>query len=305
MAPTHSGWGWSLMSSTTVHGHWSHTEHLAGVDFSDLLMNIPTHCSTIMDNNTALYATDGIKTIECIYEKGKIRPLRKSKSPNRDLRLLEDALSNPDITILAVDGLAGSGKTSTAVKYAIDNHLQNVDFKAKVSEPSVLIAKPYVNAGEEEYGFLPGDINEKFDPTVQNFIQYFNRNHMAGFDALRDSGQLEVLPLGFIRGRDLPDTVVIIDECQNTRELVTMATRKAKNSRIVFLGDTSPFQIDLPGNTPSQNGLSKLTELLTGAEYFQHIELKTVEHILRSSEARDIIRRLIKKHGKSTLDWKV
>jgi predicted ribonuclease YlaK len=86
-------------------------------------------------------------------------------------------------------------------------------------------------------------------------------------------------------------------------ELVSVATRKAEGSRIFFLGDTSPFQIDNPNITPSRNGLTQLVDLLQGASYFQYIEMKTVEHILRGEEVRDIVRRLFKKYGQNPQEW--
>ena len=168
-----------------------------------------------------------------------------------------------------------------------------------------LISKPGVNASGEEYGFLPGDINEKIIPTLKNYTQYFDRLHQSGFEALRLSGYVEILPLGFVRGMDAENISVIVDECQNTKELVTMVTRRAKDSRIFLLGDTSPFQIDLPGNTPKKNGLADVIDLLQGAPYFQYIEMKSLEHIVRSDEVRDIVRRLFKKYGEDPKNWMV
>jgi predicted ribonuclease YlaK len=168
-----------------------------------------------------------------------------------------------------------------------------------------MLCKPHVNAGgpDEQYGFLPGDIDEKMDPTLGNFIQYFNRYSQFGFEPLREAGYIEVKPLGFIRGLDAQNTIIVADEVQNTRELISLATRKASNSRIIFLGDTSPFQIDLTGNTPTKNGLSSLMDLLHGAPYFQYIEMKTLSHVVRSEEVRDIVRRLFQRYGENPQEW--
>jgi predicted ribonuclease YlaK len=120
---------------------------------------------------------------------------------------------------------------------------------------------------------------------------------------LRAGGYVEILPLGFIRGLDAENMTIVVDECQNTKELVTVVTRRAKDSRIFLLGDTSPFQIDLAGNTPKKNGLTDIIDLLQGAPYFQYIEMKSLEHIVRSDEVRDIVRRLFKKHGEDPQQW--
>jgi predicted ribonuclease YlaK len=242
-----------------------------------------------------------------------IRQVSNKNAPNRDLRLYHDALENPNITILAVDGLMGTGKTFTLIDHLvktklsniriIDKVLNDVTYKADPHAHKILIAKPGVNASGEEYGFLPGDINEKLIPTMKNYTQYFDKLHQSGFEALRLTGYVDILPLGFIRGMDAENLSAIVDECQNTKELVTMVTRRAKDSRIFLLGDSSPFQIDLQGNTPNKNGLTAIIDLLHGAPYFQYIEMKSLEHIVRSDEVRDIVRRLFKKYGEDPKNW--
>jgi predicted ribonuclease YlaK len=195
------------------------------------------------------------------------------------------------------------------VEWAIDTHLKNVKMFLNPEDSfnrgghKIVIAKPHVNSGGESYGHLPGDINQKIDPTIINFTQYFDRLHQAGYEKLRDAGYVEILPLGFVRGMDASNVTVIADECQNTKELITLVTRKSNKSRIILLGDTSPFQIDKAGNTPDKNGLTDVIDLLRGATYFQHIEMKTVEHVVRSEETRDVVRRLFKKHGHDIAAW--
>ncbi len=319
--------------------HWQHVEEVHLLDYKKFLdhgIPIPTQAS-LPANTAVLIQAVGEKQLEGIYvQKLKaIRPLTNKTAPNRDLRLYLDSINNPDITMLAIDGLMGSGKTSTIIKHLIEENLKDVKLdRSSPDEPNhsraersrtfkmppkdngekklnkegtakrkVLIAKPYVNASGEEYGFLPGDIDQKFDPTLENFIQYFNRWHPAGYDLLKLNGYIDVMPLGFIRGMDVENMDIVADECQNTNELISLATRKANNSRIFFLGDTSPFQIDRVGNTPKKNGLRDLIDLLQGAPYFQYIEMQSLEHIVRSYETKDIVRRLFKKHGEDPKEW--
>ena len=300
--------------------HWQHTEIVSELEFKKFLgYDIPIIPSVQLPYNTAVFVSNatGSKRVEGIYDsniKG-IRQLTCKNAPNRDLRLYLDAVRNKNITVLAVDGLMGTGKTSTVVKHLISEHLSNVTvegnafndelFKPNVPEHRILIAKPAVNASGEEYGFLPGDINEKIIPSLRNYTQYFDQYHQSGFDRLNMAGYVEILPLGFIRGLDASNMSLVVDECQNTKELVTVVTRKAENSRIFLLGDTSVFQIDLDGNTPKHNGLTDIIDLLTGAPYFQYIEMKTLEHIVRSSEVRDIVRRLFKKYGGDPQQWEI
>jgi predicted ribonuclease YlaK len=285
--------------------HWEHIEVVESCDYRKFIdHDVPLQTRTDLPANTAVFiecATGG-KRLEGIYdaELRAIRSLKNKSAPNRDMRLYLDAVLNENITMIAVDGLMGTGKTSTCIEELCRTYLKNASAPKTVWDTTwkpdpdihrILIAKPNVSASGEDYGYLPGDINEKLDPKLQNFIQYFNRFHFLGFNKLRELGYVEILPLGFVRGLDAKNMTVIVDECQNTMELVSVATRKAEGSRIFFLGDTSPFQIDNPNNTPSRNGLTQLVDLLQGASYFQYIEMKTVEHILRGEEVRDIVRR--------------
>ena len=294
--------------------HWEHTEYVNNEELQALKKGKAIIPSVSIPANTAVYVCGhDTKRLEGIYDpelKG-IRQLTDKSAPNRDLRLYKDAIANKNITILAVNGLMGTGKTSTAVEELINKHLNDVKaHNGMLREPNrgqhkLLIAKPHVGAGgdTEQMGHLPGDINEKLDPTLKNFIQYFDRFHQAGFNALRNAGYVEILPLAYIRGLDATDITIVADECQNTTELISVVTRKAANSRIFLLGDTSPFQIDLAGNTPKKNGLTSIIDLLAGAPYFQYIEMRSLEHIVRSDEVRDIVRRLFKKYGQDPQEW--
>lgn len=297
--------------------HWEHVEDVTQIDFKKFKDHkTPLTTKAKIPANTAVYVECEGKKLEGIYdsELKAIRALNADKKiPNRDLRLYADALNNRNITILAIDGLMGTGKTSSIVEWVINQHLKDVKIPKNQGEwdtwkpPSgihkILIAKPHVPAGGEQYGFLPGDLDNKLDPTLGNFIQYFDRNHNAGFNDLRDAGYVQILPLAFVRGLDADNMTIIADETQNTRELISIATRRAKDSRIILLGDTSPFQIDLKGNSSKKNGLTELIQLLSGASYFQYIEMKSIEHIVRSDEVKDIVKRLFNKYGSDPQEW--
>ena len=300
--------------------HWQHTEVVSPLDYQAYAEHGSVlEPSTPIPDNTAVLicSSEGSKVLEGIYdpELKAIRPLKNKTAPNRDLRLYLDAIQTERITMIAVDGLMGTGKTSTCVEEVINLYLSDVvlpdahqvaDWKPPEGAHTVMICKPYVNSGgaSERYGFLPGSVDEKIGPTLTNFIQYFDRCHPFGFDALHKAEYIKILPLGFIRGLDAKNMIIIADETQNTSELISVATRKAESCRVFFLGDTSPFQIDLPGNTPEKNGLSDLIDLLQGAPYFQYIEMKSLKHIVRSAEVRDIVRRLFAKYGDNPKEWR-
>ena len=141
-------------------------------------------------------------------------------------------------------GPAGTGKTYLAVAAAVESLLNG-----KVSR--LILSRPAVEAGER-LGFLPGDLREKIDPYLRPL-----------FDALHDmlppdqitrrleSGEIEIAPLAFMRGRTLANSVIILDEAQNTTpsQMKMFLTRLGDNSRMVITGD--PSQIDLPNGTVS------------------------------------------------------
>ena len=136
-------------------------------------------------------------------------------------------------------GPAGTGKTYTSVALA-------VKFLKEKKVKRIILTRPAVEAGEN-LGFLPGDMNDKLDPYMQPL-----------YDALRDmipkeklkkfieSGTIQIAPLAYMRGRNLDDAFVILDEAQNTThsQMKMFLTRMGKNAKFIITGD--PGQIDLP-----------------------------------------------------------
>ncbi len=155
-------------------------------------------------------------------------------------------------------GPAGTGKTYIAVAQAVSQLITG-------SVQRLILSRPAVEAGEK-LGFLPGDMKEKVDPYLRPL-----------YDALYDtmppeqverrlaSGEIEIAPIAFMRGRTLADAFVILDEAQNTtREQMKMfLTRFGQNSRMVVCGD--PKQVDIPGGD-RMSGLADAVERLEGIE---------------------------------------
>ncbi len=166
------------------------------------------------------------------------------------------ALAREDI-IFAL-GPAGTGKTYLAVAQAVSQLITG-------SVQRLILSRPAVEAGER-LGFLPGDMKEKVDPYLRPL-----------YDALYDcmppeqverrlaSGEIEIAPIAFMRGRTLADAFVILDEAQNTtREQMKMfLTRFGQNSRMVVCGD--PKQVDIPGG-PNMSGLNDAVARLDGVD---------------------------------------
>ena len=155
-------------------------------------------------------------------------------------------------------GPAGTGKTYIAVAQAVSQLISG-------SVQRLILSRPAVEAGEK-LGFLPGDMKEKVDPYLRPL-----------YDALYDclpaeqverriaSGEIEIAPIAFMRGRTLADAFIILDEAQNTTpgQMKMFLTRFGENSRMVICGD--PNQTDLPGGVGS-SGLADATMRLEGVE---------------------------------------
>jgi phosphate starvation-inducible PhoH-like protein len=177
-------------------------------------------------------------------------------------------------------GPAGTGKTYLAVAVA-------VAMLAKGTVDRIVLSRPAVEAGER-LGFLPGDLREKVDPYLRPL-----------YDALHDmlpaeqvmkrlsTGEIEVAPLAFMRGRTLSNSFVIVDEAQNTTpvQMKMLLTRLGENSRMVVTGDLS--QIDLPGGVRS--GLRDAIDVLgrvEGINFVWFTEADVVRHSLVSRIVR-------------------
>ncbi len=185
-----------------------------------------------------------------------IRTRKKTIVPRSatQIRYME-ALTRNDI-IFAL-GPAGTGKTYLVVAQAVSQLITG-------SVDRLILSRPTVEAGER-LGFLPGDRKEKVDPYLRPL-----------YDALYDclpaeqverriaSGEIEIAPIAFMRGRTLADAFVILDEAQNTTpmQMKMFLTRFGQNSRMVVCGD--PKQVDLPD--PGKSGLADAVSRLEGVE---------------------------------------
>ncbi|NLR71071.1 PhoH family protein [Novosphingobium sp. ERN07] len=166
-------------------------------------------------------------------------------------------------------GPAGTGKTYLAVAQAVAQLISG-------SVQRLILSRPAVEAGER-LGFLPGDMKEKVDPYLRPL-----------YDALYDcmppeqverriaSGEIEIAPIAFMRGRTLADAFVILDEAQNTTpaQMKMFLTRFGQNSRMVVCGD--PKQVDLPGGVGA-SGLNDAVQRLEGVEGIATVRFKTAD----------------------------
>lgn len=176
-------------------------------------------------------------------------------------------LSNPDIPLVTMTGMPGSGKTYITLMAAL--HL--ID---KKKYKRIIFTRPIQPVGKD-IGFLPGDINEKMAPWLSPIVDNFRNKFgsLSYFETLMDNGVIDVAPLSYIRGRSFNDAIIIVDESQNAtiHELKTIITRTGQNSKIVLLGDTD--QVDLPYVDKFSNGLTIVIEKMKETALHGHIHL--------------------------------
>lgn len=201
-----------------------------------------------------------------------------------------DALLNPDITMVSLLGLAGTGKTIMALASALELVMSKKLFKR------VILVKSPISMPDSELGFLPGSAREKLLPHYANFLDNLSvlfPNKAQSIESLVDHlieiGVLELAPPTYMRGRSLPDSIIIIDEFQNLSPYVAKAilTRVGENSRVFILGDIN--QIDNERLDAFNNGLYHALEAFKDEPCAAHITLDKSE---RSSFADLAARKL-------------
>ena len=197
-------------------------------------------------------------------DKGEIRALRLPRDPvagikprNREQAFALDLLLDDSIRAVTLIGKAGTGKTLLALAAGVKRTIEEGSYQR------LLVSRPVMPLGRD-IGFLPGDLEQKLNPWMQPVYDNLEflliaggsrRRGGRGFEDLFASGQLQIEPLTYIRGRSLPHQYVIVDEAQNLtpHEVKTIITRCGEGTKIVLTGD--PFQIDNPYVDATTNGL--------------------------------------------------
>lgn len=211
------------------------------------------------------------------------------KPKNAEQAFAIHALLNPEIKLMTLQGVAGTGKTLIALASALE---QRKEFK------QIYLARPIVPLSNKDIGFLPGDIKSKLNPYMEplwdnlKFIQNQYQEHEREFINITDmvnKEKLMIQPLAYIRGRSLSNIYFIVDEAQNLtpHEVKTIITRAGENTKIVFTGDVN--QIDTPYLDSQSNGLSYLIDKVKGHELYAHVTLEKGERSELANLANDVL----------------
>lgn len=222
-------------------------------------------------------------------EKLEKRSVYGIKPRNAEQTFAIHAILNPEVKLVTMNGVAGTGKTLIALAAAME---QKRDFK------QIYLARPIVPLSNKDIGFLPGDIKSKVNPYMEplwdnlKFIQ--NQYHetdreYAKITEMVNQEKLVITPLAYIRGRSLSNIIFIVDEAQNLtpHEVKTIITRAGENSKFVFTGDI--YQIDTPYLDSQSNGLSYLIDRVKDHPLYAHVTLQKGERSELANLANELL----------------
>ena len=199
------------------------------------------------------------------------------------------ALLSPNIKLVTLSGVAGTGKTLLALSASIE---QKMDFR------QIYLARPVIPLSNRDIGYLPGDVKSKLNPymeplwdnlkTIQGQHKETDREYKKIADMV-ETEKLMITPLAYIRGRSLSNIIFIVDEAQNLtpHEIKTIITRAGENAKIIFTGDVN--QIDSPYLDSQSNGLSYLIDRIQGHELHAHVTLEKGERSELANIANDLL----------------
>ena len=209
------------------------------IEKSDINLSLKNYMNSDKKSN--------VQSLDHLIKTPRKSVIAKSKKQSEYIKALKEN------EIVMALGPAGTGKSYLAVSVAI-----TMLFEKKVER--VILSRPAVEAGEK-LGFLPGDMKEKVDPYLRPL--YDALYDLFGFEKIQrkiETGEIEIAPLAFMRGRTLKNSFAILDEAQNATDtqIKMFLTRIGENSKIVINGD--PSQIDLPNK--SFSGLNRSKKLL-------------------------------------------
>lgn len=235
----------------------------------------PNHYFILKNNRTS--ALTFYNPITKLIERVEKRPAYKITPRNAEQVFALHAISNPEVKLVSLQGVAGTGKTLIALAGALD---QRRFFK------QIYLARPIVPLSNKDIGYLPGDIKDKINPYMEplwdnlKFIQNQYKENDKEYKAIAtalDTEKLVITPLAFIRGRSISNVCFIVDEAQNLtpHEVKTIITRAGENTKIIFTGDI--YQIDTPYLDSQSNGLSYLIDKIKHHAIYAHVRLEKGE----------------------------
>ena len=236
----------------------------------ELYLNQPVMVKGCSDGQDHIYRWQG-KDFDLIKREEVGETKIKPKNLEQDFAV--DILMDTSLSAIALIGSAGSGKTLLAIACAVSQ---------KKEYDRILVARPAIELSNKTLGFLPGTLEDKYDPYLApvrsacRFIIDKSEEKKKESDVAKwmDEKGIELLPLSMIRGDTFHHAFILVDEAQNLtpNEVKTIVSRAGEGTKIVFTGDIN--QIDVQYLTKETNGLSHLIDRFRGQKYFAYIEMQ-------------------------------
>ncbi len=248
---------------------------------------IPNHYFILKNNRASALAF--YNPVTKLIERVEKRPAYKIMPRNAEQVFALHAILNPEVKLVTLQGVAGTGKTLLALAGTLE---QKRRFK------QLYLARPIVPLSNKDIGFLPGNIKEKINPYMEplwdnlKFIQNQYKENDKEYKAINtavDSEKLVITPLAYIRGRSISNVCFIVDEAQNLtpHEVKTIITRAGENTKIIFTGDI--YQIDTPYLDSQSNGLSYMIDKIKHHEIYAHVRLEKGERSELANLANELL----------------
>lgn len=248
---------------------------------------IPNHYFILKNGRTSVLAFFNPVTYK--IERVEKRTCYNIKPRNAEQVFAFHAIMNPEVRLVTVQGVAGTGKTLIALASALE---QRSEFR------QIYLARPIVPLSNKDIGFLPGDIKSKLNPYMEplydnlKYIQNtFDDRDKEGkkIPEMLENEKIVITPLAYIRGRSLSHIFFIIDEAQNLtpHEIKTIITRAGEKTKIIFTGDI--YQIDTPYLDTQSNGLSYLIDRMHTHPIHAHITLEKGERSELANVANELL----------------
>jgi PhoH-like ATPase len=248
---------------------------------------IPNHYYILKNGNQSVLArySKDENTINRVVKSAAFGVIPK----NAEQAFALDAIMNPEIKLVTIQGVAGTGKTLLSLAGALEQ---------RRNYHQIYLARPIVPLSNKDIGYLPGDVNSKLNPYMEPLwdnLKYIrsqfsekDKEHKQ-LNEMVENQKLVVCPLAYIRGRSLSNVFFIVDEAQNLtpHEVKTIITRAGENTKIIFTGDI--YQIDTPYLDTQSNGLSYLIDKVKGQPLYAHITLERGERSELANLANDLL----------------
>ncbi|MGK2950487.1 MAG: PhoH family protein [Acidimicrobiales bacterium] len=275
------GWSTIEVSAATVDLLYANPGGI-GIDELDP-RDVDTVSEELVDRYAVLRA--GSQSALVRHLDGELEPMQRVPEPwglrprSKEQQFALDLLLDPEVRVVALDGMAGTGKTILALAAGLEQVMESSLYD------KVAVYRPVVPVGKAELGFLPGTLDEKLNPwmtAVHDALVALTerRSHAdarAMLDELTEREKLTMEAVTYLRGRSMQGTFVLVDEAQNLEPttLKTILTRVGEGTKVVFTGDTS--QIDAPYLSEHNNAVSVLIDAFEGERCFGHIRLAHCE----------------------------